>query len=590
MTTLFGSFQVGIQALLAQQLSLNVTGNNISNATTEGYSRQRAYLISNDAIDTTAGLVSTGVRVSTIERIRDEFIDYQLRATTTDQGYLDKNTDIYDQLQTILQDPLSATAELIEENAAESGLNSLLSKFYGAFEDLATSPESIAVRATVRETATTLANTLNTISNSMDEMVTELNDEIDVTVTQINSIIEQIGDLNQEIVRLEADPDTNANDLRDTRDQLLTKLAEYVPITVTEQENGQVDVRVFGTGVVIGNRVSSFEVVSDPEDPSGINHIINSTERSRVLTNDFDTGKLGALIEARDSLLPALINQFDTLAATIIKEVNNIQAGAIGLDSFTTLTSQNTITDATIALDDLKLDFPAQAGSFVVRVVDSEGEVQNLYTVDFDPSTDSLTDLASRIDAIDGVAGVGGGSISASITTNNQLQITANGGYEFTFQGDTSNVLAAIGMNTFFSGSDAGSISVSSHIADSDEGLRNIAASTSGASGDNDAALKMAELQNSLVAADETATIGDYYLSIISALGVRAERNASESETTTASLTALETQVDSVSGVSLDEEAVNLIKFQQAFNAASRYITTVDSLIDRVINGMGASA
>lgn len=589
MATLFGSFQVGVQALLAQQLSLNVTGNNISNASTDGYSRQRVNLVSNDAIDSTRGLISTGVRAQTIERIRDEFVDYQLRSMTTEQGYLDENTDIYDQLQTILQDPLSATAELIEENASESGLNSLLTKFFGAFDDLAADPESIAVRATVRETAVTLANTLNSISSSMDEMATELNEEIEVTVTKVNSLLSQIGSLNQEIVRLEANPDTNANDLRDTRDKLLTQLAEYVPISVTEQDNGQVDVRVFGTGVVIGNRVSSFEVVSDPEDPTGINQIINSTERSRVLTKDFDTGKLGALIEARDQLLPDLIGQFDTLAATIIKEVNEIQAGAIGLDPFTSITSQSPVSDPTVAFNSLGLDFPPQTGSFVIRVVDSAGEVQNLYTVDFDPSVDSLQTLAARIDAIDGVAGAGGGAISAAVTSDGNLQITSNGNYEFTFQGDTSNVLAAIGMNTFFSGNDAGTIRVSDFISDTDEGLRNIAASVSGASGDNEAALAMSGLRNSLIAEGGTATIGDYYLSIISALGVRAERNASESATTSASLTALETEIDTVSGVSLDEEAVNLIRFQQAFNAASRYITTVDSLIDRVINGMGAS-
>jgi flagellar hook-associated protein 1 len=589
MATLFGSFQVGVQALLAHQLSLNVTGNNISNASTEGYSRQRVNLVSSDAIDTTAGLVSTGVRVSTIERIRDEFIDYQIRSATSNKGYLDKNTDIFDQIQTILQDPLNATAELVEENAAESGLTSLLSKFFGAFQDLAVDPESIAVRATVRETAITLANTLNTISESMDGMADQLNEEIDVTVTEINSLLEQIGKLNQEIVRMEADPDNIANDLRDTRDGLLNQLAEYVPISVTEQANGQVDVRVFGSGVVIGNRVSSFEVVSDPEDPSGVNQIINSTERSRVLTSDFDTGKLGALIEARDTLIPGVIKQFDSLAKTIVQEVNRIHSESIGLEAFTSLTSQDPVSDATIAMNNLGLDFPPQAGSFVVRVVDSAGEVQNLYTVNFDPSVDSLQDLAARIDAIDGVAGAGGGSISAAVTTDNRLQITSNGNYEFTFQGDTSNVLAAIGMNTFFSGNDAGTISVSAFISDSDEGLRRIAASISGASGDNAAALAMADLRDGNVAAGGATTIGDYYLSIISTLGVKAERNATESETTDSTLKALETQLESVTGVSLDEEAVNLIKFQQAFNAASRYITTVDSLVDRVINGMGAS-
>ncbi len=589
MVTLFGTFEVGVRGLLAQQLGLNITGNNIANASTDGYSRQRVNFVTTDPINTTPGAISTGVRVDTIERLRDAFIDFQLRAKTTDMGYLNKNTDIYDELQTILQDPLDPTAELTEENSAESGLNSLLTKFFGAFQELASSPESIAVRATVRETAITLARGLNTISGSMDKMIQQINDEIDVTITEINSILEQIGSLNQEIIRIEANPQNNANDLRDVRDTLLTKLAEYVPISTTEQANGQVDVRIFGTGVVIGNRVAPFEVVKDPEDPSGLYQIINSIERSRILTSDFDTGKLGALIEARNTLIPGVIDQIDTLARNVIREVNRIQSESIGLDSFSSLTSATLISNPTTALKDLGLDFPAQAGSFVIRVVDSVGEVQNLYTVDFDPNVDSLTTLAARIDAIDGVAGAGGGAISAVVTSDNKLQITSNGSYEFTFQGDTSNVLAALGMNTFFSGNSAGTISVSSFIMDTDLGLRRIAASSTGAAGDNGAALQMADLQNALIAEDNTTTIGDYYRSILSELGVRAQRNTSESKTTQASLTDLEERQESVSGVSIDEEAVNLIKFQQAFNAAARYITTVDSLIDRVINGMGVT-
>ncbi len=589
MVTLFGTFEVGVRGLLAQQLGLNVTGNNIANASTEGYSRQRVNFVTTDPISITPGSISTGVRVDTIERLRNEFIDFQLRSKTTDMGYLNKNTDIYDELQTILQDPLDPTAELTEENAAESGLNSLLNRFFGAFQELASNPESIAVRALVRETAVTLARGLNTISDSLDSMIANLNNEIGVTINEINSILEQIGSLNQEIIRIEANPQNNANDLRDARDSLLTALAEYVPISTTEQGNGQIDVRIFGTGVVIGNRVSPFEVVKDPEDPSGLYQIINSIERSRILTSDFDTGKLGSLIEARNTLIPGVITQIDTLARNVIREVNRLQSESIGLDSFSSLTSTTSISSPTTALQDLGLDFPAQPGSLVIRVVDSQGEVQNLYTVAFDPNVDSLTDIAARIDAIDGVAGPGGGAISAVVTTDNQLQITSNGGFQFTFQGDSSHVLAALGMNTFFSGNDAGTISVSSFIMDSSQGLRRIAASSTGAPGDNGAALKMAGLQNALVAEDNKTTIGDYYRSILSELGVRARRNTSEAKTTQASLTDLTERQESVSGVSIDEEAVNLIKFQQAFNAAARYITTVDSLIDRVINGMGVT-
>lgn len=589
MVTLFGIFDVGARALLAQQLGLNVTGNNIANANTEGYSRQRVNFVTSDPLNVTPGAIPTGVRVDSIERVRDQFLDFQVRAATTEQGFLDKNSDILGELQVMLQDPLNPLAELLEENPAESGLNALLSRFFGAFQELSANPESIAVRATVRETAITLARGLNALHSGLSGMAERLNQQVSSGIAQMNGIFQRIASLNQEIVRVEANPQNNANDLRDMRDNLLNQLAQYAPITVTEQPNGQVDVRILGTGVVIGSRVAPLEAITDPEDPTGKFEIINSIERSRILTEDLDTGILGSLIQARDELVPGLIGQIDTLAKTIIREVNNIHTGAIGFESFSEITGTISMDDPNGDLEDLDLDFPPAAGSFVIRVVDQNNVVQNLYTINFDPTVDSLNDLAAQIDAIDGAAGPGAGSISAAVTAGNQLQITANGGLKFTFQGDTSHVLTALGINTFFSGNDAESMQVSESIMNSESGLRRIAASATGASGDNGASLQLAALQNALVADGNTTTVGDSYRRMIAELGVRAQRNTTELNASDTSLLDLKSRQESVSGVSLDEESINLIRFQQAFNAAARYITTVDTLIDRVVNGLGAT-
>ncbi|NUN96943.1 MAG: flagellar hook-associated protein FlgK [Candidatus Omnitrophica bacterium] len=589
MVTLFGAFEVGARGLLAQQQGLNVTGHNIANANTEGFSRQRVNLATSYPLNVTPGSVGTGVRVESIQRLRDEFLDFQLREATTENGFLDANSDIFLELQTILQDPLNPLADTLENSPAESGLNGLLSRFFGAFQELAANPESIAVRATVRETAISLAEGISTVRGNLSDLRETLNNRIRDTVSEVNSLLERIGTLNEDIARIEAVSGNSANDLRDLRDQALTQLSELVPITVTPQANGSVDVRVLGTGAVIGNRVSPFEALIAPGDSSGDYQIVNSLERSRVLTNDLEGGRLGALIHARDDLVPDFINQIDTLAATVIREVNRAHSGSIGLEGFTSLTGSQDVANPATVFDSLGLPFPPQAGSFTLRVVNSEGVVQNLYSINFNPAVDSLADLAARIDAIDGVAGPGGGSISASVTTDNRLSITSNGGLEFTFQGDTSGALASLGLNTFFSGSDGSDIAVSDFILDPTEGLRRIAASATGAPGDNGGALTLAGLQNALVAGSGSTTIGDFYRQTIAELGVRAQRNASRIDASERTLNGLRDQVESVSGVSLDEEAVNLIRFQQAFNAAARYITTVDSLIDRVVNGMGVT-
>ncbi|MCA9441998.1 MAG: flagellar hook-associated protein FlgK [Candidatus Omnitrophica bacterium] len=588
MVTLFGIFEVGSRGLAAQQNGLDITGHNISNANTEGYSRQRANLASSVPLNLTPGAIPTGVEVQSITRLRDEFLDFQIRQQSSLAGFFGENEDVYGQIQVILQDPLNPIAELLEESASAGGINSLLKRFFSAFQELAGNPESFAVRATVRETATTLATSLNVIHDSLTQYQSDLNREIGATVKQINGIAEQIAKLNEEIARIESQTGNFANDARDTRDKLLTKLADIAPIETNERANGIVDVRMVGSSIVIGNQTAPFVTKIDPNDPNEFYQILNSVELSQVLTSDFDGGRLGALIQGRDQLVPDILDQVDQIAKLVIQEVNNVHSQHIGLAGFDSITSPVSIQDPAVTLDTAGfLDFPTQAGQFTIRVTDSDGVVQNLLTVAFDPSVDTLNSLAVAIDSADGLAGAGNGPISALVNADNQLEITSNGGLEFTFTEDTSHILAALGINTFFKGTGAGDISLSDQILDPELGLQRIAASGSGAEGDNTGALAIADLEYARVARNNSTTIGDFYREGISELGVRAQRNKTLSQESTTFLEDLKIRQESVAGVSLDEESVNLIKFQQAFNGAARYITIVDSLIDRVVNGLG---
>ena len=587
MVTLFGIFETGARALFASQVALDTTGHNIANANTPGFSRQRVNLSTTAPIMTAQGAIPTGVQVDSVTRLRDEFLDFQMRQQASNREYLGKNEQIFGELQIILQDPLNPVAGLLEESTNEAGISSLLQRFFSSFQELSANPESTAVRATVRETAVTLAKGLNVVSGALDDLREGLNSQIEIVVEEVNTLLERIAQLNQEITRIEVVPNATANDARDIRDQLLMELAELVPVSTTEEANGAVNVRILSSSVVVGNRVAPFEVDVFPGDPTRSFQIINTVERTRVLTGDFETGRLGALIQARDNLIPDAVDKIDEVARVVIREVNRIHSESIGLEGFTDLIGTTSVQDPTSTLDTQNLDFPPQAGNFVIRITNSDGVVQNLYTVSFDPAVDSLTTLAASIDAADGAAGPGAGSISAVVTADNKLQIASNGGLEFTFQGDTSNVLAALGLNVFFAGNDSQTIAVSDFILDTDLGLRRIAASSTGAEGDNGASLAIASLENDLVAGGNTATIGDFYRRIIAEVGGQAQRNKTLSENTGAILDDLKTRQESIAGVSLDEESVNLIKFQHAFNAAARFITTVDSLIDRVVNGMG---
>jgi len=588
MVTLFGIFEVGSRGLAAQQNGLDITGHNIANANTPGYSRQRANLASSLPLNLTPGAIPTGVEVQSITRLRDEFLDFQIRQQASLSGFFTENEDTFTQIEVILQDPLNPLAELLEESSSAGGLNSLMKRFFSAFQELANNPESLAVRAAVRETAITLTTSFNVIHDSLEQFQIDLNKEIKVTVDQINGIAERIAKLNEEIARIETQTGNFANDARDTRDKLLTELSEIVSIETNERPNGIVDVRAAGSSIVIGNQVAPFVAQIDPSDPNRFYQILNSVELSQVLTTEIDSGRLGALIQGRDRLVPDAIDHVNELANLIIREVNNVHSRHIGLVGFDSLTSPVSIQDPAVTLDTAGfLDFPTQAGQFTIRITDADGVVQELLTVAFDPAIDTLASLAASIDSADGLAGAGNGSISATVNANNQLEIVSNGGLEFTFSEDTSHILAALGLNTFFAGADAGDISLTDFILDPDLGLQRIAASGTGAEGDNMGALAIADLEFADIARNNTTTLGDFYREGVSELGVKAQRNKALSAESATFLEDLKLRQESVAGVSLDEESVNLIKFQQAFNGAARYITIVDSLIDRVVNFLG---
>ena len=222
-----------------------------------------------------------------------------------------------------------------------------------------------------------------------------------------------------------------------------------------------------------------------------------------------------------------------------------------------------------------------QAGSFNIRVLDQDGEPISIYTINVDPTVDSLDDLAARIDAADGV--VGGGEFSASVGLDGQLVISGEGFNSVQFQNDTSYVLAALGINTYFTGTGAANIAVNQYLKD-DNAL--LATSSDGTTGNGDGALGIAQLVDSGFM-DNGLTLEEYYTGYISTLGIESRRNTQLMETHSSVLVSLREQQEQISGVSLDEESINIIQFQQSYTAAARLITIVDEMLDLVTNRLG---
>lgn len=588
MVTLNSIFEIGARALFAQQSAISATGHNIANANTPGFSRQRVRLETSAPLNFVPGQFGTGVQAVAVERVRDQFLDNQIRTQVTSNGFFASQTDIFGRLEVILSDPLNPTSDSLT-STTQSGINSALTKFFDAWQELTLNPESAAIRANLREQSLTTSEAFNVAHRELNQLASDVNARIGDAVNGINSLARQIADLNAAITREEVGENQNANDLRDRRDQLVQELSAKIKVRITEEANGSITIRAFGANLV-ENNVARNLITLEHDDDTGSKYfdILYDDIRSRVLNGDITEGELGGLLQQRDVVIPSFVEQIDTLAASLIQRVNAIHSASMGLEGFTTLTGTRSLSNSALAMSNASPAFPIRDGSFSIRILDSAGREVNVYQINVDPDGTpgapppavSLDELVALIDQADGV---GGTQISASVV-NNSLQISAGAGYTFAFDGDTSGVLAALGMNEFFSGSGAGDMTVSQQVLGN---LGAIAASRSGAVGDNTAALAIAQLRDSRIMSNNSVSFNDYYRSTVASLGVQSRR-VQQLENTTASLVeSLQSRQEQVAGTSLDEEAINLVRFQRSYTAAARLVTTVDELLDLVVNRLG---
>ncbi len=317
----FMGLETTLRGILAQQLALDVTGHNIANANTVGYSRQRASLVATDPYTVPgvtrppqAGQLGTGVDVAQYERVRDAFIDLQLRAQTMLNG---SNLATHDGLQQV---------EQAFNEPSDSGLNSLLSKYWSAWQDVSNNPENLATRQALAAAASSLAGGFNQVASQLQTVQSQTASNVTYTLNDVNSIGTQIAALNDAIAKSTVTGD-HPNDLLDQRDLLIDKLSELGNVTLTNGALGQIDVTIGGAALVTGAASATL------------------TESS--LTS-LTSGKLNGLITLRDTTIPGYQTKLDTIASTLITSTNTAHAAAFDLSgtaggTFFTGTSASTI-------------------------------------------------------------------------------------------------------------------------------------------------------------------------------------------------------------------------------------------------------
>ena len=570
MSGILGLMDIAKRALAAEQLGVEVTSHNISNVNTPGFSRQIVYFETSMALPSPYGSLGFGVDVTGIERAFSSFI----------VARLDQNTAFLGENKTIKSN-LDQVASLFNETQA-TGMTELFTAFWDAWHALADNPSGAGERQALLTQAQNLADAFSSRADQLVQSRTAITQQIGPTIEQINNLAAQVAQLNGEIVSLEVNGEM-ANDLRDKRNLALNKLSELAGINYYTSGDGTISVSL-PNGASLVESVHSWDLSYTITPSDTVSILWNGPGGATTdVTSSLRGGELSALVQVRDTLITQYKSDLDDIAQELIAQVNSQHSQGVGLDLYTDTTSSYFVTTADLAaplINNPSLSFGDRiaAGQFTIHVEDgSGGTVATNIAIG---AGTTLNDLATALNAVP--------NLSASIVTSgneNRLQITAAAGYSFGFSQDTSNVLMALGLNNFFIGDSAWTIGVNDTLINNAD---LIAAGTIDPAtgdhppGDNSNALLLAEMGEQTVAPGGL-TFSDAYQQFVTNIGLDAE-DAGNKQTYYQGLVDQFTQMrESVSGVSLDEELSNLIKFQRAYQAAAKMVTTADELLQTLL-------
>ncbi|MCP3740172.1 flagellar hook-associated protein FlgK [Rossellomorea sp. BNER] len=527
MRSTFHGLETAKRGMFTQQGALYTTGHNIANANTPGYSRQRVNFQTTEPYPGVGmnrpqipGQIGSGVEAGSVQRIREKFLDIQFRGELNKLGYWETKMSAMEKMEEVMNEP------------SDSGLSKSMDMFWQSLQDLAVNPTNPGARSVVRERGIAVTKTFSYLSNSLKGIQEDLKNELSVTEKQVNSLLNQIHKLNNQIADVEPHGYL-PNDLYDERDRLIDELSGIVDIQVSYESNGGSSLDIaegrasiflsYGEGsrasqLVGKNGVNEMKVQYHEEEGlvSGI-----KVGKQEVDYTDFGSqGKLRGLVDSFgyvkqnpvdgtytvEGSYPNMLKELDNIAYEFVKAFNEQHKQGVTLTEMTT-----------------------------------EG---------FDP--ENLPD---------------------PYTPN-----TPN------FFIDQSTADGSLGDKKGF----AGRIDISDEIKESTDNIASASAANPTA-GNASNILALADVidKKELPLGDYDATFKGHYESVIGQMAVESQEAVRLAKNSAVLTNAVETRRMSVSGVSLDEEMTNMIKFQHAYNASARMITLQDELLDKIINGMG---
>jgi flagellar hook-associated protein 1 FlgK len=465
MRSAFYGLEIAKKALQAQQVAMDIAGHNIANANTVGYTRQLPKFT--QQTNPIGGLfvpphlknLGSGVLVDEIRRIRDRYLDLQLRQESRSATYWETIDKGLEQIEVIFGEP------------NEGGLSKVFDNFWNTWQELAKSPESSAARSLVLEAGDLLAKAFRDTYSRLERQQVQLNEEIAVKVGEVNSYLQQIYDINRQIVRVSAGGG-NINDYRDQLDVLVDKLSQILNFQVKDNEDGTYTLVLQGQILVSGKEQNTLSLDTDPATGLYGVRLATSGETLRLAYQD---GEMRALFDLRDQSVEEYKGYLNRLADDLMAAVNMLHRSG--------------------------------------------------YTLETPP----------------------------------------------------------VKGEDFFTGSGASGIAVNPVVAGD---INKLAASATGAPGDGSVALAIARIRDRKVIDGASATPDSYYRGFASRLGAQRQEVGRLASNQKILVDQLNLRKESVSGVSLDEEMTNLIKYQHAYQAASILVNTIDGMLETLISWM----
>jgi flagellar hook-associated protein 1 len=623
---------IGLSGLNANMAQLTTTGNNISNASTPGYSRQEVVQEQATPQFTGAGYVGNGVSVEQIQRDYSTFLTTQVQQATSASS---QSTTYYNEIQQ-LDNMLGSTT---------SGLTPALQSFFSSVQSVANDPSDGPTRQTLLSSAQSMVATFQGLAQQMTQIGQDVNSQISASVTNINSYAQQLSQLNQAIVTAQGgDPNTPPNALLDQRDQVMAQLNQEVQATVVPQTDGSVNVYI-GNGIplVVGQLTYPLSAINSPTDPTSTEVGYGPAGKQVVLgTNSIAGGNLGGLLQFRDGSLTPAENQLGQIAIGVASNFNaqnslgqdlngniggnifNVPAPVVAVNSNNTgnaivgaaITNPAALTDSDYTLsyngsvyqltrqsdnnvttfasfpqtvDGVTLTLASgtmNAGdSYLIEPTANGASALSMATNNTSAIAAATPILGSAAVANTGTATISAGTVNGAPPVNTNLQqpvtitFTGPGTYDVTGTGtgNPTGVAYTSGGNITYNG---WTVQITGTPVSGD--TFTVDPNTNGVS-DGSNALLLAGLETQNTLNNSSTTYGGVYDQMTSAIGNMTDQMQTTSQAQQTLLTTAQNSQQSVSGVNLDEEAANLIRYQESYQACGKMVQIADTCFQALI-------